>query len=381
MLDPITFANHSPHIFRSELSSIKSNTDAVKSNTEVVVHSLSNVQKTLLDIEARVVTELSDKLMTSNQTVTQSIQNIGGNLNLAFVSLQADVKQLQQTQSKGVSEMKQLLQDLSLRIDANASIGRQVRRLHHTSGQPPTSCSQSFIQDIKMHRHLASLMSKPSALKALCDEFSDGQSTYRFPSDGKIQPPCTCQHRRITTRRSFKWGLGPFRLFTESKAESVHHESCQWAQYDMPKRSKAIGFAYQGFARLLRHAVIINLQLDYGAGGFSLGPGIVHYPVLDPAVYPPFKFVGYVSKAMWLLEATGTPLLWGRGMLCGALKLKVLQAFSTHISRACFNGTIVPRAVDPDGQTLLHCISQLVMVTYLRTFCYPSSYDMSPDLI
>ncbi|KAJ4403987.1 hypothetical protein N0V85_004962 [Neurospora sp. IMI 360204] len=102
----------------SELSSIKS-------NTEVVVHGLSNVQKTLPDVEAR-VSELSQELMATNQTATQSIQNIEGILNLSISSHQAGLEQLGQAQSNEFSQIKRLIQDLSLKMDANASIGPKV---------------------------------------------------------------------------------------------------------------------------------------------------------------------------------------------------------------------------------------------------------------
>lgn len=336
--------------FRSELSSIKS-------NTEVVAYGLSNVQKTLPDVEAR-VSELSEKLVATNQTATQSIQNVEGILNLVISSHQADLKQLGQAQSNEFSQMKQLIQDLSLKMDANASIGPKVATTHcFPTGELLLTV---FMQDIEVHRNLACLMSKPSALKTLCDEHY-GEPTSWSPPDTRIWPACTCRCSQIITQRSLEWG--PFRLSTKSKAEFVHHESCQWARFDTPKRSKAISLAYRGFTHLLRCAVVINFRLNHGAGGFSLGPGIVYYPVVDENVYAPFRLVEYVCEAMYILANASSELTWPRITLDPTLKHKVLEAFSRHISRACFNGVIIPRAVNIGGETLLHYISHLIQVT------------------
>ncbi|ESA42301.1 hypothetical protein NCU10883 [Neurospora crassa OR74A] len=320
----------------SELSSIKS-------NTEAMVHGLSHVQKTLPDVEA-CVSKLSEKLMATSQTATQSIQNIEAILNLAISSHQSDLEQFGQAQSNEFSQIKQLIQDLSLRMDANASTGSK---------------------DIEVNRNLACLVSKPSALKVLCDEYSNQQPQSECPSDANAWSVCACQSRRIATRRSVDWG--PFRLSAESKAELAHHESCQWAQFDASKRSKAISLAYRGFTRLLRHAVVLNFRLNLGAGGFSFGPGVVHYPVVDERVYPPFRLVHYVVRAMkTLTEPLFEPFSsrqrrtsQGKIILL-SVKHSVLKAFSVHISRACCDRTIVPRAVNTRGQTLLHCISRII---------------------
>ncbi|KAK3492158.1 uncharacterized protein B0T23DRAFT_315761 [Neurospora hispaniola] len=324
-------------IFRSELNSIKS-------NTEAMVHGLSHVQKTLPDVEA-CVSELSEKLMATSETATQSIQNIEAILNLAISSHQSDLEQIGQAQSNEFSQIKQLIQDLLLRMDANASTGSK---------------------DIEVNRNLACLVSKPSALKVLCDEYSNQQPQSECPPDANAWSACTCQRRRIATRRSVDWG--PFRLSAESKAELAHHESCQWAQFDTSKRSKVISLAYRGFARLLRHAVVLNFRLNHGAGGFSFGPGIVHYPVMDERVYPPFRLVHYVGQAMQTLtEPFYFEPFWARqrrisqGKIAPlSLKHSVLRAFGVHISRACCNRTIVPRAINTRGQTLLHCISRII---------------------
>ncbi|KAK1774842.1 hypothetical protein QBC45DRAFT_423774 [Copromyces sp. CBS 386.78] len=318
----------------SELSSIKS-------NTEVVVHGLSNIHKTLPDVEAR-VSELSGSLMATNKTATQSIQKIEGVINLAISSHEAGLKQLGQAQSNEFSEIKQLIQDLSRKMDANASTGSK---------------------ETEVYRNTACLISKPSALKSLCDEYSNYQPTSWCPSDTKDWPACTFQCRRIVTRQSFDWG--PFRLSTESKADFVHHESCQWAQLDTPKQSKTIRFVYRGFNHLLRHAVAVTFRLKHGAGGFSLGSAIDHYPVIDENAYAPFKLVRYVYLAMEVLTDDAHGWIWpGRTRIPQEKKItlthKVLEAFSMHISRACFNGTIVPRAVNIHGETLLHRLSQLI---------------------
>ncbi|KAK3503331.1 hypothetical protein B0T13DRAFT_457000 [Neurospora crassa] len=320
----------------SELSSIKS-------NTEAMVHGLSHVQKTLPDVEA-CVSKLSEKLMATSQTATQSFQNIEAILNLAISSHQSDLEQFGQAQSNEFSQIKQLIQDLSLRMDANASTGSK---------------------DIEVNRNLACLVSKPSALRVLCDEYSNQQPQPESPSDANAWSVCACQSRRIATRRSVDWG--PFRLSAESKVELAHHESCQWAQFDTSQRSKAISLAYRGFTRLLRHAVVLNFRLNHGAGGFSFGPGVFHYPVMDERVYPPFRLVHYVRQAMRTLTEPAFGSFPSRqrrtsqGKIAPlSLKHSVLKAFSVHISRACCNRTIVPRAINTRGQTLLHCISRII---------------------
>lgn len=224
------------------------------------------------------------------------------------------------------------------------------------------------MQDIEVNRNLACLVSKPSALKVLCDEYSSQQPQSECPSDANAWSACACQGRRIATRRSVDWG--PFRLSAESKAELAHHESCQWAQFDTSKRSKAISLAYRGFTRLLRHAVVLNFRLNHGAGGFSFCPGVVHYPVMDERVYPPFRLVHYVGQALWTLtERSYSAPFWTRQRRISqgkitplSLKHSVLKAFSMHILRACRNRTIVPRAVNTRGQTLLHSISRIIEV-------------------
>lgn len=94
-----------------------------------MVHGLSHVQKTLPDVEA-CLSELSEKLMATNQTATQGIQNIEAILNLAISSRQSDLEQIGQAQSNEFSQIKQLIQDLLLRMDANASTGSKVATTH-----------------------------------------------------------------------------------------------------------------------------------------------------------------------------------------------------------------------------------------------------------
>lgn len=216
------------------------------------------------------------------------------------------------------------------------------------------------MQKIEVHRNTACLISKPSALKSLCDEYSNYQSTSWCPSDTKYWSVCTFRCRRVVTRKSFDWG--PFRLLTESKTDFVHHESCQWAQLDTSKQSKAIRFVYRGFTHLVRHAVAVSFRLKHGAVGFSLGTSIDHYPVIDENAYAPFKLVRYVGHAMKALADDShlrflTRQTKKQGIRFSALKHKVLEAFSMHISHACSNKTILPRAVNTHGQTLLHCVS------------------------
>ena len=116
-----------PSTSRSELSSIKS-------NTEVVVQGLGKVQGILPAVERR-VSELSGKLdlVTTSQTATQGFQNIQEILNRVVSSHETTLQQLGQKQSNEFSEVKQLIQDLSLKIDAHASTGSKVATTYSSS--------------------------------------------------------------------------------------------------------------------------------------------------------------------------------------------------------------------------------------------------------
>ena len=152
----------------------------------------------------------------------------------------------------------------------------------------------------------------------------------------------------------------------ESKADFVHHESCRWARLHKPQQSKSITFAYRGFTRLLRQAVAVSFHVNHGAGGFGLGPAIDHYPVVDEHAYPPFQLVNYVCRAMILFDED----VRQDNIKFTALKHTILEAFRRHISRFCFNGAVVPRAINIHNETLLHYISRLIEVSNMGLFFF-----------
>lgn len=91
----------------------------------MVVHGLINVQKGLPGVEAR-VSELTDKLIMTNQAATRSMQNIKGILDHVMSSHKADLEQLGQAQSNEFGQIKQLIHNLSMKIDTNTSIALKV---------------------------------------------------------------------------------------------------------------------------------------------------------------------------------------------------------------------------------------------------------------
>ncbi|KAI1079822.1 hypothetical protein F5B20DRAFT_153848 [Whalleya microplaca] len=108
--------------------------------------------------------------------------------------------------------------------------------------------------------------------------------------------PCRCRYRRLGTRKSRSWPI--FSLFHETITETKHEPGCPSAEFEVAKSQHTISITYTGLRRFTSRAMSISLQMNHGAGGFSIGPSFRCFAMVDGEVSPAFRIVKTLIRAL-----------------------------------------------------------------------------------
>ncbi|KAK7918073.1 hypothetical protein PG985_009947 [Apiospora marii] len=158
----------------------------------------------------------------------------------------------------------------------------ELTRLEHRllgNPQPPGDYQGSAIA---LARRAAGT---PDALRELCDSVYTLQKPQYLSATGRV---CIC-HRTYRSSKRKTMQFGHF-AFTNEQGSEGHWPSCPLSRVPAPrKRRLAVGFRYSGFASILQTMIDATFTTTFGAGGFSIGPSLTYYPLVDPKVDPAFR--------------------------------------------------------------------------------------------
>ncbi|KAF5501517.1 hypothetical protein CGCS363_v006072 [Colletotrichum siamense] len=208
---------------------------------------------------------------------------------------------------------------------------------------------------------LRNMVSKPSALKAICDNMSNLETMSRTDGSSlalsgtvatepacqetviRSQFHCTCKPRRILRRH--KRSVGPVSFAREAVTKRVHVIGCPFAVFDTQRtNSWSAGITLRAFRGLVAAAVDVSISITTGAGGFGMSPSFTYFPVRESS--PAFEAVKVLLDALhpsFKLTNEEHTKIFERG-------IHTLRTFFT--SRASS-----PLETDTNGNTLLHAAS------------------------
>lgn len=209
-------------------------------------------------------------------------------------------------------------------------------------------------------------LTKPSALKDVCDIVTDARSssesqnsiteTATMAQDGgmsvqqyqfrKSPKSCGCRPRRYKySRMSPSWFS--FSVLEEIDEERVHHPSCEMSEWNLGKRHHSIALTYTGLRDYLSRAVSVGFFMSNGAGGCSIAPLLRTWRTVNENTSPAFVLMDRIRIAMMFLtkgSESAKMLVVDRGL--SALR-KIFAAKKAF-----------PADVDQHGYTLMTRICQ-----------------------
>ncbi|KAL3300202.1 Ankyrin repeat-containing protein [Colletotrichum asianum] len=141
---------------------------------------------------------------------------------------------------------------------------------------------------------LRNMVSKPSALRAICDNMSSLGTMNRMDGSSlalsetvstepacqemniRSQFRCTCNPRRILRRQ--KRSLGPVSFAKEAVTEKTHGIECPFAVFNTHGTNTwSTGITLRAFRGLVSAAVNVSLSITTGAGGFGISPSFTYF--------------------------------------------------------------------------------------------------------
>ncbi|KAF5521395.1 hypothetical protein CGCA056_v007495 [Colletotrichum aenigma] len=210
---------------------------------------------------------------------------------------------------------------------------------------------------------LKNMVSKPSALKAICDNMTnletisrtDGSSlvssetTTTAPvyqeTDIRSQFRCTCNPQRILRRQKRSFGAVSFAK--EAVTRRAHVIGCPFAAFNIHEtNSWSAGITHRAFRGLIAAAVDFSLSIPTGAGGFGISPSFTYFPMRESS--PAFQVVEILLRALMLIRCKSSNEEGNKMFERGVHTLKTV--FSS--------GTSSPFEIDANGDTLLHAASK-----------------------
>lgn len=284
-------------------------------------------------------------------------KKIDENASLASLEIKNSFEQVFQTVSR--SELNML--SIERKIDEKASLARL-----------PDYATKEDVMELKTLMAglmsssatgtLKNLVSKPSALKAICDNMSnletmsraDGSSLVSSETvttepvcqeaDMRSQFRCTCNPRRVLRRQ--KRSFGAVYFAKEAVTERVHVVGCPFALFNIHEtNSWSAGITFSAFRRVVSTAVNVSLSITAGAGGFGMSPSFTCFHMRESS--PAFQVVDVLLRASNL----------SRHKLTDEDVTKVFERGMYTLKTVLTSRTSSPFETDINGNTLLHAAS------------------------
>ncbi|KAI0006865.1 hypothetical protein F4779DRAFT_547263 [Xylariaceae sp. FL0662B] len=199
----------------------------------------------------------------------------------------------------------------------------------------------------------------------------------RGPRDNTL---CGCRCRHLATRRSSKWPI--ISVFYETITETTHEPSCPSAQFEVAKKRHTICVTYTGLRRFISRAMSISLQMNQGAGGFSIGPMFRYFAMVDSETSPAFCIVKTLINALRGIGIKNSKSVndsedyedYGKVLNHGISKLR----------RIYQRGHASPTDVNAEGETLIQaslCESPAILASALGLPGLSALFDLLVALI
>ncbi|KAF4874197.1 hypothetical protein CGCSCA1_v006580 [Colletotrichum siamense] len=215
------------------------------------------------------------------------------------------------------------------------------------------------------------MISKPSALKAICDNVSNLETINRtdgsslvLSETGTTEPVCretdiqsqfrcTCNPRRILRRQ--KRSFGPVSFGKETVTRRSHVVGCPFAIFNIHESNTwSAGITFRAFRGLVSAAVDVSLLITTGAGGFGISPSFTYFPMRERS--PAFRVVYILLLAFNEVQDKSTNEEIAELFERGIHTLKTV--FTSRISS--------PFEIDINGNTLLHEASKPYRGTWIN---------------
>lgn len=208
---------------------------------------------------------------------------------------------------------------------------------------------------------LKNMVSKPSALKAICDNMASLEMISRTDGVSLASPEtvttepicqetnvwsqfhCTCNSQRIQRRQ--KRSFGPVSFAKEAVTKRSHVVGCPFAIFNIHEtNSWSADITFRAFRGLVSAAVNVSLSITTGAGGFGMAPSFTCFPMRESS--PAFQVVEVLLWACWPGHE-----------LTNEEHAKVFER-GIHTLKTVFTSkTSSPFEIDVNGNTLLHAAS------------------------
>lgn len=107
-----------------------------------------------------------------------------------------------------------------------------------------------------------------------------------WPSSDLI---CSCRFRRRLTRHRQVWSS--LAVSSEFLSSAAHDPDCQCPGPTDTRQTFGTTLEYTGLRRLFQKAIRLSFHMTFGAGGFSVNPGITFVPLVDYKSAPTFRLV------------------------------------------------------------------------------------------
>ncbi|KAF4845035.1 hypothetical protein CGCSCA4_v007030 [Colletotrichum siamense] len=344
--------------------------DRLVTRLDVVIKALQAALQ-VFELEASLETKnfLDQVLQTvsrSEVTVLGIERKIDENASLASHEMKNSLEQFVQTVSR--SELKML--SIERKIDENASMARL-----------PDYATKEDVMELKTLMAglmsssatgtLKNMVSKPSALKVICDNMTNLETISRTngsslvssntvtnepvcqETDIRSQFHCTCNPRRIVRRQ--KRSFGPVSFAKEAVTKRAHVSGCPFAIFDTQKtNSWSASITFRMFRGLVAAAVDVSLAITTGAGGLGMSPSFTYFPLRESS--PAFEVVDALSMAFgvrqWALTDEEVTKIFERG-------IHTLKTIFTSKASSPFE-------IDANGDTLLHVACGTVMSAWIN---------------
>ncbi|KAL3301291.1 Ankyrin repeat-containing protein [Colletotrichum asianum] len=200
-----------------------------------------------------------------------------------------DIHQLSSENSKSLGLLSSNLSRMSLILDtcvpqAQRHIDVSAVQISRTESQVEEVLQALISPDPQIV--LQRMLSKPGALRTICDETNTSQRSIDAPpfihvldcdsTTEKSYLHCECRLRR--GKRQSRLGLGPALFTSQSTAEGVHSFNCPLAGAAPVQKEWSLGISTRLFRTVLTTAITISMITPFGAGGFGISPSFkIHF--------------------------------------------------------------------------------------------------------
>lgn len=162
---------------------------------------------------------------------------------------------------------------------------------------------------------------------------------------------CSCRSRRRLTRHRQVWSS--FVVSSEFLISTAHDPNCQFLGPTGTRQTVGTTFEYTGLRTLFQKAITLSFHMTFGAGGFSVNPGISYVPLVNHESAPAFRLVHLLRSSYSIMSRN---------------RFNTFETVMSNILRLYRQGRASPRDTDTGGRSLMHHLAQATASWIPATF-------------